>query len=354
MKILFLAPYPAYESPSQRYRFEHYLDKLGEKGISYSYKPFLSRRAWAYFFLPGHLFKKALAVAAGFLRRWGLMFIIGKYDYVFVHREAAPAGPPVFEWIISKLWRKKLIYDFDDAIWVPVVSHSNRMARFIKWPSKVAAICKMSYKVSAGNSFLAAFAGKYCKNTVVVPTVVDTDKVHNRLQNQAVSSPVVGWTGTFSTLKYLDIVIPALQRLQEKYNFTFVVIANKDPQLPLKNYRFITWRKETEIEDLLSMHIGIMPLEDGDVEKGKCGFKAIQYLALGIPAVVSPVGVNTDIVLDGVNGFVASSGEEWEKAIEALYTDAALRQNMGKEGRTKIVNEYSVSSSLELFLNLFN
>lgn len=354
MKILFLAPYPAFESPSQRYRFEHYLDILNEKGISYVYKPFLSKRAWAYFFLPGNFFKKGFAVFAGFMRRWGLMFTIGKYDYVYVHREAAPAGPPVFEWIIARLYRKKLIYDFDDAIWVPVVSQSNRMARFIKWPSKVASVCRMSYKVSAGNDFLAEFAGKYCKNVVVVPTVVDTNKVHNKLQDQNTESPVIGWTGTFSTLKYLDLVLPALQRLQSRYDFSFVVIANKDPELPLKNYRFIPWRKETEIDDLLSMHIGLMPLEDGDIEKGKCGFKAIQYMSLGIPAIVSPVGVNTAIVEDGVNGYVANTAPEWEKAIERLYTDASLRKRLGEAGRKKIEEGYSVSSSTGIFLSLFN
>jgi glycosyltransferase involved in cell wall biosynthesis len=354
MKILFLAPYPAYESPSQRYRFEHYLESLQEQGIAYSYKPFLSKWAWTFFFQPGHYLKKIIAVSTGYLRRWGLMFTIGRYDFVYVHREAAPVGPPVFEWIISKLYRKKMIFDFDDAIWVPVVSQSNRVARLIKWPSKVASICNMSYRVSAGNHFLADFARKYCRNVIVVPTVVDTEKTHNKLQQQEIDNPVVGWTGTFSTLKYLDVVLPAIKSLQEKYNFPFVVIANKDPELSLKNYRFIQWQKETEIEDLLSMHIGLMPLTDGDIEKGKCGFKAIQYLSLGIPAVVSPVGVNTDIVKDGINGYVASSVDEWTKAIEKLYNDRSLRKQFGEAGRKKIVTDYSINSSFHVFLSLFS
>lgn len=353
MKILFLAPYPAYESPSQRYRFEHYLDKLEAAGITFSYKPFLNKKAWLYFFKPGHYFKKAIAVMAGYFRRWGLMFTLGRYDFVYVHREAAPIGPPVFEWIISKLCRKKMIYDFDDAIWVPVVSQSNRIARFIKWPSKVASICKMSYKVSVGNQFLADFAKRYCKNVIVVPTVVDMEKTHNRIQQQDVNNPVIGWTGTFSTLKYLDLVLPALQKLQEKYEFTFIVIANKDPQLPLKNYLFINWKKETEIEDLLSMHIGLMPLTDGDVEKGKCGFKAIQYLSLGIPAIVSPVGANTNIVEHGMNGYVANTIDEWVVALDKLYTNKSERMILGEAGRKKIEQSFSVKSSFPVFLNLF-
>lgn len=354
MRILFLAPYPIDESPSQRYRFEQYLGDLDTKGIQYSYKPFLSRAGWAIFFSKGNFFRKIMAVCGGFLRRWGLMFAISRYDFVFIHREAAPVGPPVFEWIIARLYRKRIIYDFDDAIWVPVASENNKIARHIKWFLKVAAICRMSYKVSAGNEYLAAFAAKHCRQVIVVPTVVDTDKVHNKLQDQSVSSPAVGWTGTFSTLKYLDSLVPVLQRLQEKHAFNFIVIANKDPQLPLKDYRFIPWRKETEIEDLLNFHIGVMPLLDGEIEKGKCGFKAIQYMALGIPAVVSPVGVNAAIVSNWRNGFTASSAGEWEEAIEKLLTDSELRRQFGAASRKEIENRFSVNATKELFINLFN
>lgn len=354
MKILFLAPYPAYESPSQRYRFEHYLENLKQEGIDYSYKPFLSKKAWTYFFQPGHVIKKTGAVLAGFCRRWGLMFTIPRFDYVYLHREAAPIGPPVFEWIITKVFRKKIIFDFDDAIWIPVASQHNRIAKFIKRPSKVATICKLSYKVSVGNSFLADFAKKYCKQVVVIPTVVDTDKIHNKIQKQDIENPVVGWTGTITTLQYLQMAVPALLKLQEKINFSVVVIANFDPRLPLDNYRYIKWRKETEVEDLLSMHIGLMPLADTDIEKGKCGFKAIQYLSLGIPAVVSPVGANLEVVDNGVNGFVADSENEWITAIEKLINDKELRKKMGEAGRKKIVDKYSVQSSYKLFISLFN
>ncbi len=354
MKILFLAPYPAYESPSQRYRFEHYLDKLKQDGIDYTYKPFLSLKAWTYFFQPGHVMKKTGAVLAGFCRRWGLMFTIARYDFVYVHREAAPIGPPVFEWIIAKIFRKKIIFDFDDAIWVPVASQYNRIAKFTKWPSKVATICKLSYKVSVGNSFLADFAKKYCKDVQIVPTVVDTEVVHNKMQNQDIENPIVGWTGTITTLQYLQLAVPALLKLQQKIDFSVVVIANFDPQLPLKKYRFIKWKKETEVTDLLSMHIGLMPLADTDIEKGKCGFKAIQYLSLGIPAVVSPVGANVEVVDDGKNGFVADTEDEWMSAIEKLIKDSELRKKMGAAGRKKIVEKYSVQSSYKQFLSLFD
>lgn len=354
MKILFLAPYPVDESPSQRYRLEHYLKYLNKEGVKYSYQPFLSKAGWDIFFSKGKLLRKIAAVCGGFLRRWILMFRIGTYDFVYIHREAAPIGPPVFEWIIAKIYRKKIIYDYDDAIWVPVASEHNKMARHVKWFSKVGRICRMTYKVSAGNEYLATFARQYCKKVIVVPTVVDTENEHNTIQDQSVLNPVIGWTGTFSTLKYLDIIVPVMQRLQQKYDFTFVVIANKDPKLPLRNYRFILWNKKKEIADLLSMHIGVMPLYDGEIEKGKCGFKAIQYMALGIPAVVSPVGVNKDIVKNNQSGYVASSEEEWEEAIEKLLKDGNLRKKFGQESRKIIENNYSVKATSGLFKSLFS
>lgn len=353
MRVLFLAPYPANEAPSQRYRFEHYLGKLKQQGIQYNYQPFLSQSAWKIFFKPGHYLNKILALLGGFLRRWILMTTIRKYDYVFIHREAAPVGPPVFEWIIARLYRKKIIYDFDDAIWIPSASSANKIALHFKWFSKVASICKMASTVTAGNQYLADFAGRYCKNVVIIPTVVETEKVHDQVQDHAVAVPAVGWTGTLTTLKYLELVLPVLQRLQERIDFTFIVIANSDPQLPLKNYRYITWKGPTEVTDLLNMHIGIMPLEDGELEKGKCGFKAIQYMSLGIPALVSPVGVNTAIVEDGVNGYICTTGQDWEDKIYLLLKDNNLRASLGKAARKKIVEKYSVKATEEKFLALF-
>lgn len=354
MRVLFLAPYPAKESPSQRYRFEHYLEEMTTRGMEYDYKPFLSVNGWRIIFKKGKTLQKAAAIFAGFMRRWWLMLFIGRYNYIYIHREAAPMGPPVFEWIIARLWRKKIIYDYDDAIWVPVASENNKLARYIKWFSKVKAICKMAYKVSAGNDYLADFGRPHCKQVVVIPTVVDTERVHNRLQNQDTPKPAIGWTGTFSTLKYLEMVTPVIKRLQEKYDFQFIVIANKNPELPLRNFRFIEWKKETEGDDLLSFHIGIMPLLDGDIEKGKCGFKAIQYMSLGIPAVVSPVGVNGIIVTDGQNGFTAKNEKEWEEQLEQLLVNPSLRTAFGTESRKRVEEVYSVKATTPAFLNLFS
>jgi glycosyltransferase involved in cell wall biosynthesis len=354
MKILFIAPYPANESPSQRYRLEHYFPYLKENDISYSYKPFLNLSTWKILFRKGHYFRKAIGFCIGFFNRFVQLFSLYKYDYVYIHREASPLGPPIFEWVTAKIYKKKIIYDFDDAIWIPFSSEHNKLASRLKNFGKVAKICRWSYKISTGNDYLAAFAKQFNSSVFVIPTVVNTTAVHNQMQQQETTTPAIGWTGSFSTLKYLDIILPVIRDLQEKYNFLFVVIADKNPELPLRNYRFIKWSKDTEVSDLLSFHIGLMPLYNDEIAKGKCGFKAIQYMSLGIPAVVSPVGVNVQIVDEGVTGFVCDTADEWRHSIEMLLNNVQLRTNMGVAARKKIEYSYSVISSAPLFIDLFN
>ncbi|MBL0274380.1 MAG: glycosyltransferase [Chitinophagaceae bacterium] len=275
------------------------------------------------------------------------------YSFIYIYREAAPLGPPIFEWMIARLLRKKIIYDFDDAIWIPVVSEYNKTLSWLKNFGKVAKICRWSYKVSVGNNYLETYARQFNSKVIVIPTVVNTDLVHNKLQNQITSLPAIGWTGTFSTLPYLDIVLPVLKELQKTYDFTFFVIADIDPNLPLRKYRFIKWNRETEADDLLNFHIGLMPLHDDEISKGKCGFKAIQYMSLGIPAVVSPVGVNTNIISDNVTGYVCSSDEEWKSRLSILLSDEGKRASMGVSSRKKIETAYSVTATEKIFSELF-
>lgn len=361
MKILFLTPYPQDTAPSQRYRFELFYPSLEEAGITYETSSFWDERGWEQLYKKGSGLNKALALIKGFARRKLLMLQLGGYDIIFIHREVTPIGPPIFEWYIAKVLKKKIIYDFDDAIWLPNTTAQNSLAGRLKWHSKVASICRWSWKVSAGNGYLADYARQYCQQVEITPTVVNT-KVHAPIINSQLSTYipmaigthlVVGWTGSHSTLKYLQPLVPILQRLGNKINFTFLVIADQDPQLPLKNYQFICWSKETEVEDLNRIDIGLMPLEDDQWSKGKCGFKAIQYGAIGLPALVSPVGVNAEIVEDGVTGYHCRTDKDWEAAIKQLFKDDLLRKKLGKAGRERVVNYYSTTSLRHQFLALF-
>ncbi|WP_354579919.1 glycosyltransferase family 4 protein [Hymenobacter sp. UYP22] len=298
--------------------------------------------------------RKALGIIGGFLRRFLLLAAVPRADYVFIHREASPIGPPIFEWMIAKVFRKRIIYDFDDAIWIPNTSAANSIVAGVKWHHKVGSICRWAYKVSCGNTYLRNYARQFNANAVVNPTTIDTEHLHNQVRNQQQPGPlVIGWTGTHSTLKYLEQVVPVLARLEHEFEFEFRVISNEPPQLPLRSLVFQPWRKETEIADLLGFHVGLMPLEDDLWAKGKCAFKALQYMALGEPALVSPVGMNTEVVVDGYNGYVCTTPEEWELALRRLLQTPALRTELGQNARQTIVDRYSVVANWPNFLGLF-
>jgi glycosyltransferase involved in cell wall biosynthesis len=353
--ILFLVPYPMKHAPSQRFRVELFLPELDKAGITYKVQSFLDEQTWDVLYKGGGFVSKAWGVIKGFARRWKIVLTgLSGFDFVFIHREAAPIGPPVFEWLISKIFRKKIIYDFDDAIWIPNTSKENKLVSWIKACWKVKYICTWADKVVGGNDYLCEYARSFNKQVVKIPTCVDTVNGHNRLKDQHTDKMIVGWTGSHSTMKFLDEIVPVLEELQAKYEFEFVVISNKPPAFELPLLRFIPWKEETETEDLLQLNIGVMPLEKDPWCEGKCGFKLIQYLALGIPAVASPVGVNTLIVEQGKTGFLCEVKEEWSKSLAFLIEQEDKRTLMGKLGRNKIENEYSISSQSVKFAALFS
>lgn len=344
MEVLLLAPAPKDIAPGQRFRFEQFLLSANEKGINFTLKPFLSARVRKLLYQKNHTFQKLAGISVGYLRRLALLFTLHKYDCVYVYKEAAPVGPPFFEWIIAKVFRKKLIFDFDDSIWVKLASDANPLVANLKCSWKVKEICKYSSLVTVGNQFLADFALQYNKNVQIIPTVVNTETRHNRIKDHSNGKLIIGWTGTFTNLKYLELAIPALIRLKKKHHFEFLIIADKDPEYKNIEYSYLPWNLNTEIDDLMQVSIGIMPLNDTEVEKGKCAFKAIQYMSLGIPAVVSPVGTNKKVVEDGINGYWAANEEEWYNNLEKLLMDPALRNKMGQQSRNKVVNAYSVKA----------
>lgn len=355
LKVLILAPAPPHISSSQRFRFEHYIYLNEEKEITFIYRSFFSQKGWALLHKKGHHLAKTVYVLEGFMKRFFTVLTAPGYDFVFVQREAAPIGPPVFEWILKKIFNKKIIYDFDDSIWVNIASEANPVARWLKSTWKVPYICKLSKTVSVGNEYLAGFARRHCPDVRIIPTVVDTQKMHNTLKKPSASNNnlTIGWTGTFTNFSQLKLVTGAITELRKKNRVNFLIIADKDPNFNDVDYAYLPWKKESEINDLLKIDIGIMPLHSTEIELGKCGFKAIQYMSLGIPAVVSPVGANKVVVSDGINGFWASTAEEWFHKLNLLLNDADLRAEMGRRARAHIVENFSVTATKNLFFSLF-
>jgi len=352
-KIVFIAPYPKGGAPSQRFRFEQYLDQLKAEGNEVHVASFFSEKGWKKLYREGGNAGKAITMLGSLIRRFFFVFTINKYDYIFIHREAAMIGPPFIEWMIAKVFRRKYIYDFDDAIWLPNYSESNARFHRLKMYGKVKKIIKWASHVTAGNEFLADYARQFNHSVEVIPTTIDLEKVHNLAGNPDQNPPVIGWTGTHTTGQYLKDLLPALDHLHKKIDFKFRVISNQPPDFERPYLEFLKWNKETEIADLAQFNIGVMPLTDNEWARGKCGFKGLQYMALGIPAVMSPVGVNTTIINNGVNGFLCKTEDEWTQAFEMLLNDKELRHKIGKEGKQTVQKQYSVQSNTSNYLNLF-
>lgn len=357
MHILFIVPYPSGKAPSQRFRFEQYLKFLSSAGYTWQLEPFLSDDTWSILYKPGHTLAKVWGIIGGFMRRLVVVLTqVPAADFVFIHREAAPIGPPVFEWLIAKVFGKRIIYDFDDAIWMKDPAGEQTFISRLKWQQKVGKICRWAYKVSCGNAYLCEYARQFNSQSIINPTTLDTEQQHNQMRDQyQPGRPVIGWTGTHTTLRHLDLVWPVLERLErEGHDFEFRVISNQAPEYTgLQSLSYSPWRKETEIQDLLQFHLGLMPLVDDPWARGKCAFKALQYMSLGMPALVSPVGMNTEVVQQGYNGYICDTPEQWYTSLKQLLSSQRLRAELGAAARRTIVERYSVVSNKENFLALF-
>lgn len=351
-KILFVCPYPIGQAPSQRFRFEQYFTILEKNGYQHKIAPFLNEAAWEVLYHKGAFFRKVLALINGFAKRKLLLLKLREYAFIFIHREATPVGPPFFEWCVKYIWQKKIIYDFDDAIWLDDPQEKGSLKAWIKWKSKVKYICKWSYKVSCGNAFLAKFASEYNKNVIINPTTIDTAYHRASMSAKNGKMPTIGWTGTHSTLIYLQPLLVVLEKVLVQYPFRLRIIANKKPSWHFKTLDFKYWNKNSEIDDLNEIDIGLMPLTEDNWSRGKCGFKALQFMALSIPVVASPVGVNAEIIPNG--GYLAKTMEEWEFFLIKLLENESLRNQLGEGGRTFIENNFSVSANTDTFLSLFD
>lgn len=353
-RIAIYCPYPYSEAPSQRFRFEQYIPIWEKHGYQVDIYPFLSKDTWRGIYQQKGILAKVKIMTRAWLGRWQNLKKAKDADYVFIHRELAQFGPPLFEWILAKIYNKPFIYDFDDAIWLPNYSESNKRFHWIKWYGKVKHIIKWADQVVVGNEFLRDYAFKYNSNVTIIPTTIDLDNHHTIQTNYKKKIPVIGWTGTHTTLYYLNSLIPVIQRLESEYEFEFQVISNQAPEFNLKSLRFVPWNKETEIKDLAGFSIGVMPLIEDEWANGKCGFKALQYMALGIPSVISPVGVNTKIVQNEINGFLASNPDEFYMYLKRLLDDMELRETVGKRGNKTVQELYSVCSNQSKYLQLFS
>lgn len=340
MNILFIVPYPT-EGPSNRFRVEQYLPFLKKEGIKYRVRPFFGSRSYKILYKRGFLIRKVIFFIISFLRRLFDIISAHRYDIVFLHREAFPFGS--FMESFLKLFSKKIIYDFDDAIFLPNVSDSNRLIETFKDATKTEKIVKSSAHVIAGNVFLKNYALRSNKNVSILPTPIDTDLYIPNFDRRSGTSLTMGWIGSVTTLKYLDIISDVFADILMKYTgVKLSVIGGTWKGVNSTKVICKDWQLDSEIRDLQSFDIGIMPLKNDAWAKGKCAFKIIEYMSVGIPVVASAVGMNNEVIQDGINGFLAVDKGDWHRKLSLLIENPALRFAMGMAGRKAAEEKYSL------------
>lgn len=342
MKLLAIVPSLYDISPGQRYRIEQWEPLLREMGVEITYSPFETNELRVVLYQPGRTAEKIKQVMRSVGKRRDDLKNVHNFDAVYVFREAALLGPAYFERQIERSG-VPMIFDFDDAVFVSYKSPSNGYLSYLKFPGKTATICRLSAHIMAGNPYLAEYSLQYNKpeNVTIIPTTIDTDKYHFLENKPASDVPVIGWSGSHSTVQHLDTLRETLQDLAKIAKFRLRVIGTPQYELEGVDVEAMPWRSETETKDLEPIDIGIMPLPDDQWSKGKCGLKALQYMALGVPTICSPVGVNSDIIQDGENGFLADGKAEWIEKLKRLLDSAELRRKLGAAGRRTVEEKYS-------------
>jgi glycosyltransferase involved in cell wall biosynthesis len=337
VRVLVLLPYPTKRVPGQRFRIEQWAPYLQGEGLSLSFSPFLAPKAMDLLYERGRRLSKAVETMRGYTGRLRMLRDLASYDVAFVYREAAMLGSALLERFLAH--RLPFVLDFDDSIYLPPANTVNPWAGWLRHSGKTGTLCGLARHVTVGNETLAAFARSRSRAVTVLPTTIDTE-AYVVVTRPDHARPVLGWSGSLTTLPYLSAMRETLLRLRQRMDFELRIIGG-ELSMPGLDVRCQPWRPETEVEDLRELDVGIMPLPDDPWTRGKCGLKALQYMALGIPAVVSPVGVNTEIVQHGVNGYHATSPEEWVDGMGRLLGDNALRARLGSEARRTVEERYS-------------
>ena len=351
MKLLVLAPCPG-SAASTRFRLEQFFPALRAAGIEPVLRPFLDERGFATIYRRGDVTSKLVAAIRAIAGRITDLARAVDAAAVLVHREAALVGPPVLEWVLARALGRPIIFDLDDAVWVPYASptYGARLSRLLKAPGKTHFTLSAAKRVIAGNPYIAQYARRYNASTEVIPTVVDTEEFRPAAGSSR-DVPVLGWIGTHSSLQYLRALVPALERLQKRRRFILKVVGAvlEAPALIVEN---VPWSLSREVDDFRALDVGLYPLAEDAWSVGKSGFKAIQYMACGVPVVASPVGVTTDIVRDGETGFWARTDDEWVARIEQLLDSAALRRELGGRGRQEAEARWSLRAHAPRFVDV--
>jgi glycosyltransferase involved in cell wall biosynthesis len=336
MRVFFFTKYTQVGA-SSRYRSYQYFPALDAACILCTVVPLFGDDYLAYKYAHGRA-RLSHVLTAFIMRLWAVLCIPRK-STVFIEYELLPYCPAWLErWLV---WRGcRLVTDYDDALFHQYDEHPNPwVRRFLG--RKIATVMRLSHTVITGNEYLAAYArGADANQIVIIPTVIDLRRYHVKAKCHNKTVFTIGWIGSPSTAKYLHDIAPALAEVCRDGRARVRLVGSGSIDLPGVPLDVVAWRDDTEVEEIGLFDVGIMPLPNEPWARGKCGFKLIQYMACGAPVIASPVGVNTSIVTQGDNGFLADTHQAWVSALQCLMADEPLSQQMGRDGRYVVEQSY--------------
>jgi glycosyltransferase involved in cell wall biosynthesis len=343
----------------QRLKYEQYFDHWRENGYDITVSSFIDEATWPIAYRKGHTLQKVWGVIKGYVRRVGDLGRIGRFDLVYVLMWVTPFGTSLFERLVRRR-AVRLVVDVEDNVLasqkLPAGVSPNPLARLLKGPRKARYLISEADHVITGSPFFrdeCLALNRFGAATYVTATVeADRYRPSNRYDNSA--TVTVGWTGTFSSKPYLDLLRPAFSRLAKSRRFKLLVIGNFNYDLPGVDLEVVEWTKAREIEDLQRFDIGVYPLPADDWVSAKSGLKAIQYMAMAIPTVADRLGTAPLIVRDGVDGILVSAEDEWVVALERLIDDPDERRRMGENARHRFEEAYSTRALRTTYLGILD
>ena len=344
-----LCPFPLGVAAGQRLKYEQYFDDWRDQGFDIEISCFMDIPLWNVVYAKGNYLAKGLGVLRGHLRRLRDMFGVSRYDLVYVFMWVTPFGTSLFERLTRRL-AKRLVFDIEDNVLMgqslPKENSLIDLIRLLKGPGKARYLVRTADHVITSSPVLTDFCMELNerRRCTYISSSIDTDRflpVNPYSNDRPVT---VGWTGTFSSKPYLDLLREVFRELAKRVPFKLKVIGNFDYELAGVELEVVRWTAEREVEDLQTFDIGVYPLQIDDWVLGKSGLKAIQYMAFGLPQVATEVGTTPLIITNDINGLLVTSPQEWLAALERLVRDAALRKRLGQAARQSAVKHYSTRS----------
>jgi glycosyltransferase involved in cell wall biosynthesis len=352
MNVLALASYPV-EAAATRFRLQQFVGPLADRDIALTIHPFINSKLFEHLYLQGSSPRIAVGLLKSAFLRLADVTLARKADVILVQREAMMFGPPVIEWLTTRALKTPMVLDLDDATYVSYTSPTyGGLGKALKWFSKTDDLIKWAALVTCGNRSIAEYVARKGVQARIIPTVVDTD-VFRPAPRPSVAGPVVlGWIGTHSTFPYLESIFPVLRELATKHEFVLKVVgAGKDEvSIPGVKVENAMWEMGREVADFQSIDVGLYPLDASlyaGWAAGKSGFKAIQYMGVGVPYVATPVGASAEIGEAGVTHLFASTPDEWYGALETLIVNEGRRLKMGEAGRRHVVEHYGLPAQAD-------